>query len=132
MDQADALWLAAVSSGHPSGEFGHREHLRLAWLVLEGSESVSAAVGEVSDIIRRIAETQGVPQRYNQTVTCAWVLIVHHVRANHHVQDFDQLLAAAPWLSDKRLLLRHYRSRTLASTAARISYVPPDLLAIPA
>ncbi len=35
------------------------------------------------------------------------------------------------WLFDKRLLLRHYSSRVLASDIARRQWVEPDLQAIP-
>jgi len=60
-----------------------------------------------------------VPQRYNRTVTDAWVRVVAHCRADSGATDFDALLAAYPWLLDKRALLKHYTSRTLASEEAR-------------
>jgi hypothetical protein len=79
-----------------------------------------------------LAAHHGAPQKYNETVSVAWVRIIHHVRSAHDVRSFDALLDVAPWLSDKRVLLRHYSSRTLAGKQARSSYVPPDLQPIPA
>ena len=131
-DLSDAQWLAAVGTGRPPGRFGHREHLRLAWLALEHEPSTSAAQDRVSDAIRTIATEQGVPQRYNQTVTDAWVQVVAHCRSASQGQSFDDLLGAHPWLLDKRLLLRHYTSRTLASEQARRAWVAPDLAPFPA
>jgi hypothetical protein len=135
MEDTRQQWLAQVRTGHPAGEFGHREHLLLAWLVLDATTSAADAQDEVSRIIRRIATAQGVPQRYNRTVTDAWVRIVAHCRADAGgspaATDFDALLATYPWLLDKRALLKHYTSRTLASEQARREWVDGDVLAVP-
>jgi hypothetical protein len=131
MDQVDREWLAAVQAGHPPGAFGHREHLRLAWLALGVADTVEAAERDVCASIRAIAAKHGAPQKYNQTVTAAWVRIIDHVRHAYVESTFDEVLDLLPWLFEKRLLLRHYRSQTLASDAARSSYVPPDLRPIP-
>jgi hypothetical protein len=131
-DERDAQWLAAVGAGRPPGPFGHREHLRLAWLALEEAASTSAAQDRVSQVIQTIAGEMGVPQRYNRTVTDAWVRIVAHCRTVGGAPTFDDLLHEHPWLLDKRLLMRHYTSRTLASDEARRAWVEPDVLPIPA
>lgn len=132
MDPADQEWLTAVRSGHPPDVFGHREHLRLAWLTLVDAGTIDVASSDVSASIRKIAAARGAPQKYNETVTGAWVRIVDHVRTSRNIRSFERLLDVAPWLLDKRLLLRHYRSRTLASEAARHTYIPPDVRPIPA
>jgi hypothetical protein len=130
-DRSPLAWLAQVRTGHPVGAFGHREHLLLAWLILDEYADTDGAQEEVSVIIRRIATAQGVPQRYNRTVTDAWVRIVAHCRADSGITEFDALLAAYPWLLDKRALLKHYTSRTLASDEARRGFVDGDVLAVP-
>lgn len=133
IDDADRQWLDAVRDGRPPGDFGHREHLLVAWLALRLYDAdVRAAQADVSAAIRAIAERQGVPQRYNQTVTDAWVRIVAHCRHASGAIVFDELLATFPWLLDKRLLMRHYSSRTLASDRARVEWVEPDVQPIPA
>lgn len=131
MEKPDRLWLAAVRGGHSAGRFGHREHVRLAWLALVEAGTPEAATLDVSACLRAVAAAHGVPQKYNATVTAAWVQVVHHVRRSSGARTFEALVEAAPWLLDKRLLLRHYRSRTLASAAARSSAVPPDLHPLP-
>ena len=129
--QDDDQWLASVRHGHPAGEFGHREHLRLAWLALSEFGDVTLAQLAVSETIRRLAAAQGVPQRYNRTVTDAWVRILAHCREVAGTDSLDAVLTTFPWLLDKRLLMQHYRSRTLASQEARREWVEPDLVGIP-
>ena len=131
MNQTDREWLAAVLAGRPPGRFGHREHLPLSWLSLEAADTAEAASDQVSATIQQIAAAHGAPQKYNHTVTAAWVRIVNHVRSARAVRTFDELLDTAPWLFDKRLLLRHYTARTLASADARRMFVPPDVCPIP-
>ena len=126
----DHSWLDAVRTGHPPGAFGHREHLLVAWLALQASPDISTAQDDVSGIIRTIAHAQGVPQRYNRTVTDAWVRIVAHCRSGGG-GTFDEMLDRHRWLMNKRALMSHYSSRTLASEPARQSWVEPDLLPIP-
>ena len=112
-------------------KFGHREHLLLAWQALEASASVAAAQESVSTFVKAIADSHGVPQRYNRTVTDAWVRIVSHCREHDADGSFDLMLQRHPWLLNKRALLSHYTSRTLASERARRTWVEPDLQPIP-
>jgi hypothetical protein len=83
-------------------------------------------------IIQNLAAAQGRPQRYNRTVTDAWVRIVAHCSAKAPTAGFDELLSIHPFLTDKRALSRHYTSRILAGASARQSWMEPDLLPIPA
>ncbi len=129
---SDDRWLASVEAGHPHGGFGHREHLRLAWLALDREPSVDAAARRVSTAVELLARRHGRPQRYNRTVTDAWVRILAHCRHAEPGSDFDEVLTRRPWLFDKQLLLRHYSSRVLASKRARTEWVEPDLADIPA
>jgi hypothetical protein len=113
------------------GPFGHREHLRLAWLLLNDTASPLRPEEEVSRIVARIAAAHGKPQRYNRTLTDAWVKIVDHCRSAAGCDSFEELLRQHPWLLDKRVITRHYTSRRLASAKARRVWVAPDLGPIP-
>lgn len=124
---ADEAWLAHTEAGHPIGPFGHREHLRLTWLVLDREPNLDAAAERVSATIRQLAHAHGRPQRYNRTVSEAWVRIVAHCRAAEPTETFQGMVARYPWLFDKRLLLCHYSNRVLASPQARRLWVAPDL-----
>lgn len=132
MTPDDEAWLEQVQAGHPPGGFAHRDHLRLALLLLANCHSVEAASVSAGDAIRAIAAAAGKPQKYNETVTGAWIRIVAHCRGINPTDDVDELVAAFPWLLDKRLLLSHYTSHTLASPAARERFVATDIEPIPA
>lgn len=128
---SDRQWLADLRSGHPSGPFGHREHLLLAWLLLDDTGSIARAEKEVSRIVGHMAVAHGKPQRYNRTLTDAWVKILAHCRNAPGCGSFEEMLKRHPWLLDKRIITRHYSSSRLASTQARKTWVAPDLRPIP-
>ncbi len=119
--------------------FGHRQHVHLTWLAVR-RHGTAAAIGLVGDGIRRTARYEGAPQKYNATVSRAWVELVGH-HAGHTdsadtvdpagAADFDAFAERNPALLDKRLLTRFYRPSTLASTEARSGWVEPDAAPFP-
>jgi hypothetical protein len=110
--------------------FGHREHVKLTWLAVRRC-GTAAAVDVISDGIQRTARYAGTPQKYNATVSRAWVELTAYHMAESPDESFNELLQRNPGLLDKRLLTRFYTSRTLASPAARCGWVKPDLKAFP-
>jgi hypothetical protein len=110
--------------------FGHREHVHLTWLAIR-RHGVPAAIDLVSEGIRRTARYQGVPQKYNATVSRAWVELVGHHAAERGEDHFDDFATHHAALLDKRLLIRFYRPATLASPQARNGWVEPDLNIFP-
>ena len=115
----------------PGGAFRHREHIHLAYLAVR-RHGADRAAGVVSGWIRHLAAYQRAPQKYNETVTRAWTgIVAHHMTATPPGTDFASFADSHPALLDKRLLTRHYTSRTLASPAARTGWVEPDLAAFP-
>jgi hypothetical protein len=127
-DPAFTDLVAEVMAG--AERFGHREHVHLTWLAIR-HHGVPAAVGLVSEGIQRTARYQGVPQKYNATVSRAWVELVGHHAAERGEPDFGNFAAHHAALFDKRLLTRFYRAATLASQQARTSWVEPDLSLFP-
>ena len=115
-----------------AGRFGHRQHVQLTWLAV-CRYGTPAAITLVSEGIQRTARYAGAPQKYNATVSRAWVeLVGHHATApgaGH--DDFDGFIDRNPALLDKRLLNRFYRSSTLASERARSTWTEPDLAPFP-
>lgn len=110
--------------------FGHRQHVHLTWLAVRRF-GTDAAVGVVSEGIARTARYAGVPQKYNATVSRAWVELVGHHAAQADAADFGSFAERHPALLDKKLLTRFYRSSTLASDRARTGWVQPDLAPFP-
>lgn len=108
--------------------FGHREHLRLAWLAIErhGAEAAEDVVG---DGLRHFAAAHGRSERYNETLTRFWVRLVAHVRlARAGIQSVEDAADAFPILLDSRLPLRHWSASVLFGEAARRGWCEPDLL----
>ena len=110
--------------------FGHRQHIQLTWLAVRRYDTATA-IELVSDGIQRTARYAGAPQKYNATVSRAWVELVDHHAAQPGADDFAVFAEQHPALFDKRLLSRFYNSATLASEAARTGWVEPDLAPFP-
>lgn len=110
--------------------FGHRQHVQLTWLAVR-RYGTAGAVELVSDGIRRTARYAGAPQKYNATVSRAWVELVGHHTGHSDAADFDTFADRNPALLDKKLLTRFYRPATLAGTPARTGWVAPDLAPFP-
>ena len=115
-----------------SARFGHRQHVHLTWLAV-CRYGTATAITLVSEGIQQTARYAGAPQKYHATVSRAWVeLVGHHATAPGSGDgDFEVFLGQHPALLDKRLLIRHYRSSTLASEEARSGWVEPDLAPFP-
>ncbi|MFE3291888.1 hypothetical protein [Rhodococcus sp. NPDC059234] len=120
--------LAEVTA--TADRFGHREHIHLTWLAVRRL-GVPEAVGLVSDGIQRAARNAGVPQKYNATVSRAWVELVGHHLTDHVDDDFTAFVDQHPDLLDKRLLSRFYSAAALASAPAKAGWVEPDLNPFP-
>jgi hypothetical protein len=121
--------LAAVTGA--DGEFRHRQHINLAFLAVR-RYGMPEATGKVCSWIRHITVYEQAPQKYRHTVSRAWVeLVAHHVADDPGCADFEAFARRNPALLDKRLLVRHYRSATLAAGPARHGWVEPDLLPFP-
>ena len=120
--------LAQAMTG--ADRFGHRQHVHLTWLAVRrcGTE---VAVEVVSAGIQRSARYAGTPQKYNATVSRAWVELVGHHAGHTDTADFDSFADQHPALLDKKLLARFYRSATLATDQARTGWVAPDLSPFP-
>lgn len=110
--------------------FAHRQHVHLTYLAVRRYGAASA-ISLVSEGIQTTARYAGVPQKYNATVSRAWVELVAHHTEHSSATDFDTFAAHNAALLDKRLLTRFYRPTTLAGTEARTGWVAPDLSPFP-
>ena len=128
----DDFVTAFLSGSLPPTQFHHRDHVRLTWALvrLTGAE---AAMKRVTSGIRYFATRHGHAEKYHETMTRFWVLLVGHmVAARPDITTFDEFLAAFPILLDKDLPYRHWRRETILSPDARARWVEPDIQALPA
>jgi hypothetical protein len=114
----------------PQGEFGHREHLRLAWRELREHDR-EIALARIETAIRHVAEAHGAPGKYHRTMTEAWAALVGYHLAEEPALTFDAFLERFPALLDGGLLRRHWSPELLATPAARAAWVDPDLRPLP-
>lgn len=113
-----------------AAHFGHRQHVHLTWLAVR-HYGTDAAIGLVSEGIQSTARYKGVPQKYNATISRAWVELVGYHAGWRDSADFDAFVDQHPALLDKKLLTRFYRSLTLAGAPARTGWGEPDLAPFP-
>lgn len=122
---------AFLTGSLPPTQFHHRDHLRLAWVLvrLTGEDE---ATRRITSGIRYFATMHGQAEKYHETMTRFWVRIVAHaVAAQPTITTFDVFLAACPFLLEKDLPYRHWRRETMLSPDARARWVEPDLQALP-
>ncbi len=115
----------------PEGEFGHREHVRLAWRELRAHDR-DRALHRIELTIRHVAAAHGAPDKYHRTITEGWAALVAHHLAEAPELGFDEFCARFPGLLDPGLLGRHYSRELLADPTARAAMVAPDLRPLPA
>lgn len=114
-----------------NSEFRHRDHLRLAWLVVRRHGGVEAEE-VVAGGIRKFAAHNSHAQAYHDTMTRFWVRLVSHAVADRpEIVDFEEFLAAYPLLLDKNTPLRHWSRESMFGAQARAAWQEPDLVPLP-
>lgn len=108
----------------PSAEFPHRAHVRLAWLYLrEGS--LLDALPRFVEGLKRYAGSLGASGKYHETVTWAYIFLIHERMARAEHPTFDEFAAANDDLFNG-VLEQYYRRETLSSALARRTFLLPD------
>ncbi len=111
--------------------FAHRDHVRMAFLALS-RDPFPVAFARYSEGIRQLAVHAGRPEKFNQTITGAFLSLIaerlaaHPPAKPHPLADFDAFADANPDLLEAGLLDRYYSPRRLASTQAKAVYLLPD------
>ena len=114
----------------PPGEFEHEDHVHLGWAYLSLLPSAEA-LPRFSTALRRFAEFHGANDKYHETITWAYMLLINERRGRtkegqgwgEFAQENPDLLTYRPSLLD-----RYYQAETLSSDLARRVFVMPDVL----
>lgn len=90
--------------------FGHREHVRLAFVVLAMHGDFGEAAIHYRRLLRAFRAHHGAHAKYHETITWAYLAIVHARMAQASYADSEAMLAANPDLLDHRAgaLAAHY------------------------
>jgi hypothetical protein len=124
----DAALVAAFESTELSGDqFSHVEHVRVAWWYLR-TLPLAEALGRCSAGIRRFAAANGAADKYHETITVAFMLVISERVAAAPDLSWPEFAAANPDLFAKpSILTRYYSEPLLRSERARRTFVMPDI-----
>ena len=109
-------------------EFHHADHVRAAWEYLRRYPALEA-MAKFSQALRGYAASKGKPERYHETLTWAYLLLIRERMARGAPQASWEEFAAAnrDLLAPKNAaLLKYYRPETLKSELARRVFLMPD------
>lgn len=112
----------------PASEFHHRDHVHVAWLYLQ-EEPPLAALARFTEGLKSFAARNGADGLYHETITWAYLLLIHERMArSENGESWEEFAARnADLLTWKPSVLDgYYRAETLASDLARRVFVMPD------
>jgi len=112
----------------PDDRFHHADHVRAAWLYLTRYPTLTA-MDRFSQALRAYATSRGKPERYHETITWAYLLLINErIQSGERTTSWPDFADRNPDLLDwrKPILERYYRKETLDSALARRVFVMPD------
>ncbi len=112
----------------PANTFHHADHVRLAFEYL-CRYSALEALQRFSDALQRFAAAQGKAQRYHETITWAYLLLIRErIARAGSAQSWEEFAERNPDLLVWKggMLTTLYRQETLDSDLARQTFVLPD------
>lgn len=128
-DDAFAILDAFEARAMDNRTFGHAQHIAVAWAMLRRHDFTDA-VARYGAGIRDLAAAAGAPEKYNATITVAFLsLVAEHIHAGNH-DNFDAFAAANPDLMRKEAVTRLYSDARLNSPMARAGFMLPDRLGV--
>lgn len=123
----DASFVAEFESCRfPANQFRHADHLRLAWIYIRKYDYQDAET-RMRHSIRRFASHVGADRKYHETITIAWMRMVHAAAESCPELDFVDFAAAHRCLLNKEAVFEFYTREHLMSDVARQTWVEPDL-----
>ena len=116
----DEEFLAALEGGAlPAGAFDHAAHVRAAYLYLKGRGFIDGMAAFRANLLR-FAERHGATAKYHETITMAFLAVIHErLHGERSAVGWPQFAACNPDLFARDFLDRYYRPETLALPRAR-------------
>jgi hypothetical protein len=124
----DALIRQFEDCSLPLDRLRHGVHIQIAFLYL-CEYSVLDVLGRFPAALARYAEAHGKTGLYHETITWAYILLIHErMRRAGHAQSWAEFAAANADLMtwSGTILMQYYRDETLHSELARKIFVFPD------
>src|SRR5580692_2262612 len=127
-DSEDVLIGQFEDCSLPLDRFRHSVHIQIAFLYL-CKYPVLDVLGRFPAALTRYAEAHGKAGLYHETITWAYILLIHErIKRDGHTQTWEQFKTANPDLMSwtTTILKQYYREETLASDLARKIFLFPD------
>ena len=112
--------------------FHHKEHIRLAYILLVQND-IDTAYLNLKRMLQRYLEHNAVPsEKYHVTMTRAWLLaVLHFMYKSAGSVSSEDFISQNDILLDTEIMFSHYSRELLLSDEARMAFVEPDLERIP-
>jgi len=108
-----------------AGGFRHVDHVGVAYEMLRKYDFMDATV-KYAENIKTIATKAGVPDKFNATITLAFMsLIAERMGTTRHA-DYDDFISQNQDLNSKDMLRKWYSPERLQSDLARNVFLMPD------
>ena len=124
---SDTEFIRSFEDGTlPGSAFHHRDHVRLAWLYLERYPALEALT-RFAEGLKRFAAAQGHAGLYHETITWAYLFLIHERKAAAGTETWEEFAARNPDLLgwNPSVLDRYYDRETLFSDRARQVFLMP-------
>jgi hypothetical protein len=120
--------ISGFEQGRAPGAFHHADHVRVAFAYI-AEFPLLEAIAKFSAALARFALSAGKPNLYHQTITWAYLLLIHErvVRCGR-ILTWDEFAARNPDLLIWRggIVERFYSKAALDSDLARSTFIFPD------
>ncbi len=124
-DQMSEVTRAFLDHSIDASTFHHAEHVRVAYDLLQTRDFIDAAATYAKGL-RVIATEAGVPEKFNVTITYAFMSLIAERRATTDDGGFDRFIGDNPDLMKKSALSGWYADDRLHSDLARDVFLLPQ------
>jgi hypothetical protein len=125
-DSIERLVAAFEDCTLPPAELHHKEHVQIAWWLLQ-HEPADQAIARFVGAIRRYAAHLGKAGIYHETITWAYLLVINErLERGGRQRSWAAFARDEADLFARDFLHAYYRPETLASELARRVFVFPD------
>jgi hypothetical protein len=127
----DETFFEEFENGTLSPElFHHKDHVKMVWLYLKKYDLLES-LAKFSQSLKNFAKINGAEQRYHETITFAYVLIINErLKQSENTYTWEEFAERNSDLLDwtSNILKKYYREDTLNSAFAKKTFVFPDKL----
>jgi|GraSoiStandDraft_4_1057263.scaffolds.fasta_scaffold26886_4 hypothetical protein len=119
----------------PADQWGHREHVKVAYLLLR-RYPLAESTDRMRSALQAFATIHSVPnvleRGYHETITLVWMQLVHFTLCEYGpAESADHFYEQHPELSQSRALRFFYSRDRLMSWEAKQKFVDPDITPLP-